>query len=103
MSDKITDVEVDPSFAAVQRLASECDELRAEFDRLRRDGQQARAASQRREADLHAKVERLRAALAEVLTIDHSKRGCCDWHVLNGKPWIPAPTGVIHVVSDKEC
>ena len=52
--------------------------------------------------ELRAENERLRAALAEVLTIDHSKRGCCEWHVLNGKPWIPAPTGVIHVVSDKE-
>src|SRR5215467_1911391 len=52
-------------------------ELRAEFDRLRRDGQQARAASQRREADLRAKIER-RDKVIDTLTKDRTI--CLEQH-----------------------
>jgi len=54
----------------------------------------------RQRDELHAQIEHLRAALVEVLTIDHSKRGCCEWHILNGKPWIPMPSSVLHVNAE---
>lgn len=46
--------------------------------------------------ELRAEVERLQAELEQELATDHSKRGCCDRHILNGKPWMALPTSVLH-------
>lgn len=65
-----------------------------EIERLSRRLEWHEAMTQEVER-LNAENERLRAELEQALTTDHSKRGCCEWHILNGKPWIPPPTSVL--------
>jgi len=104
--------------AEIERLKREVDywmnldaaAIEAENERLRTQLESRVLGPQPSEpyATLAAETERLRAALEEALTIDHSQRGCCEWHILNGKPWIPLPTGAIYVSADelaidKEC
>ena len=87
-----------PDVTDVVMLIGEWQVQHHEIERLRTELH--RVAEGRR--GQRERADGLRAALDEALAIDHSKRGCCEWHVLNGKPWIPPPTGVIHVGSDKE-